>query len=277
MLGKQDIQKLNQYQRKILKSIMHLPERTANAGVYVLAGQLPIEADIDKKYLTHLINFLRSEGVEKELAWRQLEVKNTKSRSWFLYVAKILTKHNLQSIYDLLEHTVPKLKWRKTVKSVVKEHWKSEIKKKGVQKSSMRFMNLEDPRVGQPHQIWECASIDTLQVKKAGVRANLLAETYKLQLTVSNFQGGGGGELTLHDVLLRRRKSATLYFRMQLTLRHMWTIYTVAFQNPGRAWAILFLQDQQIVLTSAYTGPDTSNIANTPTETKDTTQNRSSE
>ena len=191
MLGKQDIQKLNQYQRKILKSIMHLPERTANAGVYVLAGQLPIEADIDKKYLTHLINFLRSEGVEKELAWRQLEVKNTKSRSWFLYVAKILTKHNLQSIYDLLEHTVPKLKWRKTVKSVVKEHWKSEIKKKGVQKSSMRFMNLEDPRVGQPHQIWECASIDTLQVKKAGVRANLLAETYKLQLTVSNFQGGG--------------------------------------------------------------------------------------
>ena len=190
MLRKQDIQKLNQYQRKILKSIMHLPERTANAGVYVLAGQLPIEADIDKKYLTHLMNILRSESVEKELAWRQLAVKNTKSRSWFIYVAKILTKYNLPSIYDLLEHPVPKLKWRETVKSVVKEHWKSEIKKEGVQKSSLRFMNLEDLTIGRPHQIWECASIDTLQVKKAGVRANLLAGTYKLQLTMSNFQGG---------------------------------------------------------------------------------------
>ena len=51
MLRKQDIQKLNQYQRKILKSIMHLPERRANAAVYVLAVQLPIEADIDKNTL----------------------------------------------------------------------------------------------------------------------------------------------------------------------------------------------------------------------------------
>ena len=145
MLRKQDIQKLNQYQRKILKSIMHLPERTANAGVYVLAGQLPIEADIDKKYLTHLMNILRSEGVEKELAWRKLAVKNTKSRSWFMYVAKILTKYNLPSIYDLLEHPVPKLKWRETVKSVVKEHSALEVRSKE-RRSSEKFPEIYEPR-----------------------------------------------------------------------------------------------------------------------------------
>ena len=190
MLRKQDMQKLNQYQRKVLKCIMHLPERTANAGVYILSGQLPIEADIDKKYLTHLMNILRSEGVEKELAWRQLAVKDDKSRSWFIYVAKILAKYNLPSIYDLLENPVQKSKWRETVKSVVSERWKSEIQKEGVEKSSLRYMNFEDFKVGKPHHIWKCASLDTLQVKKAGVRANLLAGTYKLQLAVSKFQGG---------------------------------------------------------------------------------------
>ena len=121
MLRKQDMQKLKQYQRKVLKCIMHLPERTVNAGVYILSGQLSIEADIDKKYPTHLMNILRSEGVEKELAWRQLAVKDDKSRSWFIHVATILAKYNLPSIYDLLENPVQISKWRETVKSVVSE------------------------------------------------------------------------------------------------------------------------------------------------------------
>ena len=116
MLRKQDHQKLNQYQRKVLKCIMHLPERTANPGVYLLSGQLPMEADSEKKYLTKLINILRSEGVEKELAWRQLSVRDTKSKSWFIYVSNILSKYNFSSIYDLLENPVSKLKWWETVK-----------------------------------------------------------------------------------------------------------------------------------------------------------------
>ena len=91
---------------------MHLPERTANPGIYILSGQLPIEADIDKKYLTQLMNIFRSEGIEKELAWRQLSVKDVKSKSWFIYVSNILRKYNLPSIYDLLENPVPKQKWR---------------------------------------------------------------------------------------------------------------------------------------------------------------------
>ena len=190
MLRKQDHQKLNQYQRKVLKCIMHLPERTANSGVYLLSGQLPIEADIEKKYLTQLMNILRSEGVEKELAWRQLSVKDTKSKSWFIYVSNILSKYNLPSIYDLLENPVSKLKWRETVKSAVSRFWEAEIKKDGMQKSTLKHLSFDNFRIGKPHFIWESASLDTLQVKKAGVKANLLTGTYKLQATVSKYQGG---------------------------------------------------------------------------------------
>ena len=50
----------------------------------MLSVQLPIDADIDKKYLTHMMNILRSEGVEKELASRQLAVKDDKSRSKYM-------------------------------------------------------------------------------------------------------------------------------------------------------------------------------------------------
>ena len=190
MLRKQDYQKLNLYQRKVLKSIMHLPERTANSGVYLLSGQLPIEADIDKKYLTQLMNILRSEGVEKELAWRQLSVKDTKSKSWFIYVSNILRKYNLPSIYDLLENPIPKLKWRETIKLAVSRYWKSEIKQDGMQKGTLEHLNFDNFQIGKPHHIWVSAAIDTLQVKKAGVKANLLTGTYKLQATVAKYQGG---------------------------------------------------------------------------------------
>ena len=120
-LRKQDYQKLVQYQRKVLKAIMHLPERAAKPGIYILSGQLPIEADIDKKYLAQLMNIFRSEGVEKKLAWRQLSIKDVKSKSWFMYVSKILKKYNLPLIYDLLENRVPNIKWSRGMKEAVTE------------------------------------------------------------------------------------------------------------------------------------------------------------
>ena len=60
-LRKQDIQRLCQYQKKILKFFMHLPERTADPAIYILSGELPIEADLGKKYLTQLMNILSLE------------------------------------------------------------------------------------------------------------------------------------------------------------------------------------------------------------------------
>ena len=136
------------------------------------------------------MNILRSEGVEKELAWRQLSVKDKKSKSWFIYVTNILRKYNLPSIYDLLENPVPKLKWRETIKSAVSRYWKSEIKQDGMQKGTLEHLNFDNFQIGKPHHIWVSAAIDTLQVKKVGVKANLLTGTYKLQATVAKYQGG---------------------------------------------------------------------------------------
>ena len=195
---------------------MHLPERTANSGVYLLSGQLPIEADIEKKYLTQLMNILRSEGVEKELAWRQLSVKDTKSKSWFMYVSNILSKYNLPSIYDLLENPVSKLKWRETVKSAVSRFWEAEIKKDGMQKSTLKHLSFDNFRIGKPHFIWESASLDTLQVKKAGgegqpANRNLQVAGYSIKIS------RGDCKRTVQDVQLGRRKFAAFPFRLQLT------------------------------------------------------------
>ncbi|KAK3087469.1 hypothetical protein FSP39_006351 [Pinctada imbricata] len=45
-------------------------ERTADAAVYILSGEIPIEADVDKKILSQLMNIFRGGGIEKEIALR---------------------------------------------------------------------------------------------------------------------------------------------------------------------------------------------------------------
>ena len=54
-LSKIEIQKLNQYHKRFLKQVMHLPERTADSAVYLLSGQLPLVADLHKRALVRWV------------------------------------------------------------------------------------------------------------------------------------------------------------------------------------------------------------------------------
>ena len=45
-LIKTEISKIKQSHKKFLKQIMHLPDRTADAAIYILSDQIPIEGEI---------------------------------------------------------------------------------------------------------------------------------------------------------------------------------------------------------------------------------------
>ena len=63
---------------KFLEQVMYLHERTADAAVYILLGQLHLVADLHKRVLGTLGSVLRSNSIERELAERQiLEVEQT--------------------------------------------------------------------------------------------------------------------------------------------------------------------------------------------------------
>ncbi|KAK3102589.1 hypothetical protein FSP39_012434 [Pinctada imbricata] len=75
ILKRKDIDAINHYHKKVIKQLMHLPQRTADATVYILAGDIPIEGDLHIKILGQLGNIFRSNGVERKLAERQLAMK----------------------------------------------------------------------------------------------------------------------------------------------------------------------------------------------------------
>ena len=56
-----DIQNMDLYQRKVIRQLLPLPERAATSVIYVLSGQLPVEAEIHKRRLSLYGNIARND------------------------------------------------------------------------------------------------------------------------------------------------------------------------------------------------------------------------
>ena len=63
-LTKSDIPKLELYQKSILRYILHLPERVATSAIFILSGQLLVEAEIHKR--RHYGNIVRKDCIERD-------------------------------------------------------------------------------------------------------------------------------------------------------------------------------------------------------------------
>ena len=68
LLNKSQVDRLELYQKKLLKQVLSVPVNTPNAAVYILTGILPIEAQIHKKrsycstmYVSNLMNPLKKD------------------------------------------------------------------------------------------------------------------------------------------------------------------------------------------------------------------------
>ena len=85
-IRKSDIDTLERYQRKFLKQIQTLPERTASVAVLTLLGAKTIEAQIDTRIITTFLNIAKDPStVEFQIAIRQLTVKADNVQQQLVY------------------------------------------------------------------------------------------------------------------------------------------------------------------------------------------------
>lgn len=126
-----DISDISLYYKWLLKQTQHLPDKTADAAVYLMLGKPPIQAEIHRRIFTIFGSITRNyESVENQLAWRQLSVKTNSSHSWFIMVKSLLERYNLPSIYDLLRNPPGKFTWKDQVKRAVFSHWEEKTNKR---------------------------------------------------------------------------------------------------------------------------------------------------
>ena len=104
-LMKKDIENLEKFQRKSLRQIQGLPDKTPNCITLALLGVLPLETVIHKNTLNLFMGIARnSKFIEYDIAMRQLAVKTPDEKSWFNMVRTILGTYNLPSFFSYLRN-----------------------------------------------------------------------------------------------------------------------------------------------------------------------------
>ena len=168
--------------RKYIKFILSLPTNASDPVVYILTGMLPVEGQIHIKALTFVnsICYLEEKSVKKQLALRQMNIKNSSSNSWFIQVNKILLRYELPDLGGQLNNPVSKVMWRKQVYKAVYSHWKEHIITHARAYQQIQYLNLGCFQFGSVHPTVFIKDANTREAKRLSVKTQLLAGTFIL-------------------------------------------------------------------------------------------------
>ncbi|CAC5399385.1 unnamed protein product [Mytilus coruscus] len=173
---------LSVYYTKLLKQIQHLPERTATSDVYLLLGQIPVEAELHKRMLNFFGNIIRNHGsVEREVAVRQLAVMPRDSDSWFVKIVDLTEQYGLPSPHDLIYVPPGKIEWKNIVRKTISSYWMDRLKTEVKSRSSLKFLNVNNITQGKTHNAWDSCGTEPFTSTMACIKAKIMCGIYTLQ------------------------------------------------------------------------------------------------
>ena len=178
-----DLRAVELFQRSTLRRIQHLPQRTANAAVLLLVGELPIQACVDRKAIALFSSCVSDpSSKEHEVITRQLAVKDSGSRSWVVHVTKLFRQYDLPSPFFLLANPPGRQNsgWKRIVKDSIKKYWMEQLVLELTHKISCRYICMEYLRPGKLHQTWMYTPLRSYDVLQACVKIKMLAGAYLL-------------------------------------------------------------------------------------------------
>ena len=106
---KKDIAQLEAFQRRCMKQLQALPNRTSDTAALALMGALPVSICVEKNILSLFGRVVRDQlSIENGIAVRQLAVRSITEKSWFSSVRMVLNAYSLPSAYELLNNTPSK-------------------------------------------------------------------------------------------------------------------------------------------------------------------------
>jgi hypothetical protein len=185
VLGKTEMKSLEDYHRKNLRHIQHLPRSTAIPAIYLLTGSAPIEAQIHIKTLTLFRNIVAPDMKSpsavflRELILRQLAMKELESASWTSHVRKLLNRYDLPTAYSIITNAPLKRHWKHTVKQAVFMEWSNQLREDATERTTLKFINLPSCLIGQMHPVWQHL-YTPLGIRMATVKAQLMVQRYAL-------------------------------------------------------------------------------------------------
>ncbi len=150
VLNKQETENLNIFNQDLLRQIQGLYDSTANKAVYLLSGTIPVEADLHKRILCLFGQVPRQEGTLRDIALRQLGIKETNSNSWFMYVYKIAEIYGID-LTLALQFPWKKEAWSRYISDNIDNHRFSSLTEQIQHYSTLSMLLLTRAYALTPH------------------------------------------------------------------------------------------------------------------------------
>ena len=96
-----ELKKLVSHEIQLLKMFQTLPKFGANILAYILIGGRPISTIIHQRMLTLMMNVRRKQGIEYEIGCRQLALKPSSNKSWYIRVNSVANFYGLPNCFTV--------------------------------------------------------------------------------------------------------------------------------------------------------------------------------
>jgi hypothetical protein len=203
---------LEKQYKKMIKQVLSLPINIADPAIYIISGLIPAEAEIHKRAIILYGCIFRSgkTSTEWKIAERQLSIKSSKSKSWFIDITRQFMKYGIGDPYDFLDTVLIKYHWKSLIKSKIHSYWISTISEVCNLYSSLKYLK-GSYKIGQCHPLATTISANMREIIRTPIRLKIATGTYILQANRASFNRSqlnpicllcGNGEETLDHFLL---------------------------------------------------------------------------
>ena len=188
ILSSKDLACMEKYYKGLLRQIQALPENTASEAIYLLLGAIPVQAIYHIKVMTLFgsICCLPQTHALQLLCKRQLAMDNSKN-SWINLVTSIGEKYNID-IHKQMQFPWPKQAWKIYIKNTITEQNREYLLSSAADKSSLKWMIMEDHNLNKVHPIWQLAGCNSTFLQSAHTRVKMLTGRYKTQSVLKKYQ-----------------------------------------------------------------------------------------
>ena len=187
-LTKSQVDKLEMFHRKTLRSIQGLPDRTSSAITYLLLGSMPLEGTLDTHVLALFGRIMKGDSpLLYNLLLRQLALKDFTSKSWFIHLVRLCGKYDLPLPHRLVDGSITPQSWNSLVKRTVFSFWFRTMSQDVITKSTLRFISIDLLFPGKVHPVWAHVYSNTRDIVRAHIKVKLLTGSYTLQSNRARF------------------------------------------------------------------------------------------
>ena len=214
LLSSKEEATISRYYKVYIQRLLKLHQATPAPVVFLLAGCLPLPAQLHLRMFSLYGQLCRLKGGDNILTNQARNVYSSSSspssKSWFWRLRKLALQYDLP--HPWLKSPPSKVKAKTLVKAAVLKFWLADLREKAGRLKSLKYLRSEFLGLTRCHPMfWSCGS-SPWEAEKATTKARLLSGRYRVEpclatgspgtrMACAPYQGAGGPRLLIKELL----------------------------------------------------------------------------